>query len=84
MLFENQLPLLLNSLLRFIFQNNPDVAILLSSPIYQTDDHVKMEWFHNNLSKANSEQLLSLINRPGSFLVRNSENNTNQLTIMYW
>ncbi|RXG72129.1 hypothetical protein Avbf_01745 [Armadillidium vulgare] len=34
------------------FLNEPyQLEVKLSSPLYQMDDHTKMEWFHSSLTK---------------------------------
>lgn len=61
----------------------PEFSITLNEPVPQPKKHETEAWYYSNLTKTQSEDILSKITVEGAFLVRPSENEANCYTISF-
>lgn len=60
-----------------------EFSIKLNEPVPQPKKHEMEGWYHRNMGKAQSEEILRRIKIEGAFLVRPSENDSNCYTISF-
>lgn len=61
----------------------PEFSIILKDPVPQPNKHEGKEWYHQQTSRIQAEEMLKRVRTEGSFLVRQSENDPNSYTISF-
>ena len=62
---------------------SPEFCMVLTEPVPQPNHHERMEWFHQNMTRLQAEEMLKQINYNGAFLVRPSEKDPNCFSISF-
>lgn len=62
---------------------SPEFTMVLTEPVPQPVHHERMEWFHQNLTRIQAEEMLKRITYNGAFLVRPSEQDPNSFSISF-
>ncbi|GAV05052.1 hypothetical protein RvY_15239-2 [Ramazzottius varieornatus] len=57
--------------------------IILKEPVPQPEAHKDKEWFHENLSRTDAEDMLRKVNQDGAFLVRESGTKEGEFVISF-
>ncbi len=69
------------------YQSHPlrsqEFSIYLTEPVPQPNSHEGKEWYHQNMTRAQAEDMLKRLRYDGAFLVRPSEKEENSFSISF-
>ncbi|XP_054165065.1 1-phosphatidylinositol 4,5-bisphosphate phosphodiesterase gamma-1-like isoform X2 [Oppia nitens] len=69
------------------YQTHPlrsqEFSITLTEPVPQPNSHESKEWYHQNMTRAQAEDMLKRLRYDGAFLVRPSEKEENSFSISF-
>jgi phosphatidylinositol phospholipase C gamma-1 len=60
-----------------------EFLITLKEPVPQPNEHEDKEWYHQNITRTEAEELLKRVPSDGAFLVRPSGNNVYSYAISF-